>query len=691
MIKLIKRSKILVFLVILINTFSLIASQIPNNYSETTKSASEFINDDFFRKLFNEDGTLSYDAVISFLEDLENERIETSSPQIIEKIELFVAYLAEQGIMPDTSDEEKEEILKDTDDLLNSNSDFVFANSNYLYNYLILPSTYYGQDYKVMQANWFTHNLKKIGKFIHKHKTAVIVATALVVATIAVVTTVVIASSAAAASAAATAAADSCKPKDDKKPETSSKIEPKTNLKSNPIDLLNPNLQDAFDKQFDNLKTTLIENNSPFTPDNNYINDNQRIIGAVLAHEALNTIQNIQNYNQDLIIQGHGKIDNTFSTYQPSFYTDGKKASNNPLICQSDILYYQGQEALKTKNYDLAIDNFGKAIEINPNNENIYLDRSYAYLEKGNFDKSLNDYNNYSLKKNYEQKPRNNFDKTNLCLVAATALSKGAIKSGKKTLFYAADILQDPIRAGKCFYTSVDNFENSLVNLINDCILQPINSAKEIYKEITDSNEWKQIRNAFIPELGDLIEKWDKLTLEEKIDKSCNIVGEFGGDILLPLAGAKLASDGIKGAKVLATIAKDFEKADKALVLEAFAGTGESTGFFLDTYKISANSIEKIKESTESLVLNNTQEMIFTKHALERAIERNVSKIEIFDALEHPLKIEEIKIDSLGRPSQRYIGKDAEVVINPETRQIVSVNPTSSKKADKLGALNDNN
>lgn len=40
--------------------------------------------------------------------------------------------------------------------------------------------------------------------------------------------------------------------------------------------------------------------------------------------------------------------------------------------------------------------------------------------------------------------------------------------------------------------------------------------------------------------------------------------------------------------------------------------------------------------------------------------------------------------DELGRKSQRFIGKSAEVVVNPETAKIISVNPTSTKKSAKL-------
>ena len=43
-----------------------------------------------------------------------------------------------------------------------------------------------------------------------------------------------------------------------------------------------------------------------------------------------------------------------------------------------------------------------------------------------------------------------------------------------------------------------------------------------------------------------------------------------------------------------------------------------------------------------------------------------------------------IKFDNLGRPSQRVVGQKAEVVRNPDNGKIVSVNPTSTKKAERL-------
>lgn len=74
----------------------------------------------------------------------------------------------------------------------------------------------------------------------------------------------------------------------------------------------------------------------------------------------------------------------------------------------------------------------------------------------------------------------------------------------------------------------------------------------------------------------------------------------------------------------------------------------------------------------------------FTKHGINQTIERGVKPQSILDDIKNPLKICKIKIDSMGRASKRFIGQKAEIVINPNTKQIVSVNPTTSNKAEKL-------
>jgi hypothetical protein len=78
----------------------------------------------------------------------------------------------------------------------------------------------------------------------------------------------------------------------------------------------------------------------------------------------------------------------------------------------------------------------------------------------------------------------------------------------------------------------------------------------------------------------------------------------------------------------------------------------------------------------------------FASHGVHRAIgsyERmGVKPQAILDALKNPLKINPVVYDDLGRASQRYIGRAGEVVLNPNTGVIISVNPTSSSKAARL-------
>lgn len=71
------------------------------------------------------------------------------------------------------------------------------------------------------------------------------------------------------------------------------------------------------------------------------------------------------------------------------------------------------------------------------------------------------------------------------------------------------------------------------------------------------------------------------------------------------------------------------------------------------------------------------------QHALDQALKRGVSEEAIRDALEKPLKKSGVKTDSEGRPSQTFMGKDATVAVNPETDEIVTVWPTSTKRRDK--------
>lgn len=61
-----------------------------------------------------------------------------------------------------------------------------------------------------------------------------------------------------------------------------------------------------------------------------------------------------------------------------------------------------------------------------------------------------------------------------------------------------------------------------------------------------------------------------------------------------------------------------------------------------------------------------------SRHVVDRAISRGFSAESALDALQNPLKIGKIKIDKDGLPSQKFLGKNAEIVVNPENGNIIS-------------------
>lgn len=71
-------------------------------------------------------------------------------------------------------------------------------------------------------------------------------------------------------------------------------------------------------------------------------------------------------------------------------------------------------------------------------------------------------------------------------------------------------------------------------------------------------------------------------------------------------------------------------------------------------------------------------------HVFDRMDERGISIEEIKEAIDHPLKIGEIKTDTLGRRSFVVVGEKTTVTINPDTGVITTTHKTHSKLAKKL-------
>lgn len=94
--------------------------------------------------------------------------------------------------------------------------------------------------------------------------------------------------------------------------------------------------------------------------------------------------------------------------------------------------------------------------------------------------------------------------------------------------------------------------------------------------------------------------------------------------------------------------------------------------------------VGKGKYTTNFNLINPPSISTLSDHAIKRASERGVSIQALDDALTNPLSVGKVKVDDKGRNSVRVVGESAEVVYNPDTGVIISVNPTHKKKAKKL-------
>ena len=68
-----------------------------------------------------------------------------------------------------------------------------------------------------------------------------------------------------------------------------------------------------------------------------------------------------------------------------------------------------------------------------------------------------------------------------------------------------------------------------------------------------------------------------------------------------------------------------------------------------------------------------------SRHAEDREAERNISEAAIQDALQNPLFKGEVVMDEYGRKSIKYIGREATVIMNPDTNTEITTWKTGSR------------
>ncbi len=450
--------------------------------------------------------------------------------------------------------------------------------------YMIIPAVLNGYSgYNIVQCGKISKAWKKTKKFCKKHKKAIIIGAVVVVAVAAVTVAVVAAGSAAAASSAAGAAgaAGAAASGSGSGSSSSSKSESSGNSSAAPSGSQTqpssndiPIFKSAMEEEISSFKENLAQENffQPSTAGQGLsLEETGRAIGPIFAHDSFNHFNDhLSSYPQfsqevqDIASQydfslpsratnnpvdfGHNEIDRRFASNSGPIFSDPAKEMN------FNALSYQmrGEAARSYGYYGQSVNDFTKAINMNPTDPTPYLQRSASYFDMGQYNKSIEDFNHFAaqVEKDPEKLP---FSTPEFTLGFAKGLPKGVYESGKGIMLFLGDLVTHPIHTATQMYDAL----STLARLARD-------------------DEWGVIGEVLSPEIHQLVTQWDTLPSDKRGELAGYAFGKHGADIAAPGAVAKIASKSAKSARELAAVLKNLQKAEGTLVLETAAGVGNT-------------------------------------------------------------------------------------------------------------------
>ncbi len=216
----------------------------------------------------------------------------------------------------------------------------------------------------------------------------------------------------------------------------------------------------------------------------------------------------------------------------------------------SSFMYqWRGQNAFQSGQLNQAVGDYTKAIQLTPNDLNLYRERGITLFEQGQYGPAIVDYNTYAsqLPKEYP------FAITEFSLGFVKGLPKGVYDSGEGLFLLVSDLIRHPIDTSQQMYESI-----------------------AALSKLVRSEEWSTISQALAPEIHQLVLEWDTLPSEKRGELTGYAFGKYGADILIPGALAKAASKGLKGVEALGAIGKGLRTAEQTLLLESAAALGDT-------------------------------------------------------------------------------------------------------------------
>jgi tetratricopeptide (TPR) repeat protein len=562
-------------------------------------------------KVTERDYVLSYDDMLRLFDEIESGELEKKcSPEELEKIKHFIAFLAKEGVLPDNS-EESLSLDDDIEDLLNGEDhiyeDVVSFVTPGEYRYMIVPAVLYGSGEVVLCKSWVKKQWHHVKKFVHKHKKALIIGAVVVVAAAVVVVAIAAASSAAAGAAGAAARSPDSDHGADEEDLQESPPPPPASMDIPPgVEAAHeaPILKSAIDDQISSFKENVVHNQF-FQPVNLEgqqglsWQENGRALGSLFAHDSYHQLENqlpchlglaqeaqeinakyhfpIPGWDQGTAI-GHPEIDRKFSTDYGYLYANpAQEVDFNTFSHQ-----VRGERALSLGYYGQAVQDLGRAIETNPTNPLPYLERGIAHFSLGQYDRSLEDYKEFTAQ---TQKP-NPPSVSEFSLGVAKGLPKGIYESGKGFFLFMADFVKHPIQTSEQIVDSV----STLVDLVR-------------------KDEWGVVAEVLSPEVHRLVTQWDTLSPEQRGELAGYAVGKHGADIFVPGALARVAAKSARSAQELAAVYKNLQIAQETLVLETAAEigsgakiaevveAGQKTAYLANELGVSVREVGQLKQA----------------------------------------------------------------------------------------------
>ncbi len=564
--------------------------------------------------------TLSYDEVVNLLALIESDCFEDHySADELDQINRFISFLAMEGV----TDDEKIDMANATASLFRQNDIQYALFINPEYEYTATPAIYIQKPQDIVLCkSWFKKQWDQTKSFVKEHKKAIIIG-AIVVVTVAVVVVAAVAISASAASTAAAGGLASAG-------SVAVSPEPKYVEKKHGESLVS-----SLQEQVFSFKETIAKEQFEAVSESNGISieENGRLVGSLFAHKTVDTVTNYFNYNplninelkdfgfnsqcpapkwlqtypKNSTLAPHPSTDLAFSTDYTTTYATSRYDLNT--------LSYQarGDLALFSECYTQAVQDFGKAISLDPTNPILYLERGIANFELGNYENSIADYSQYVEKKGEP------FSVTDFSLGFAKGVPKGAYESGKGTLLFLSDFIAHPIETSK----QVVNSLNQLAILIKN-------------------DEFGVVAEALSPELYQLVTQWDTLPSETKGELAGYALGKVGTELLAPGAIAKVASKSVHSASELSTICKNIHIAQETLILETISGAGTPMKVceLVKMGKKAAATGEELGFSTQEIAqLQKTKKLNKTvAHAYKHLTPSQKQSFELFDNAQEFLK-----------------------------------------------------